>query len=446
MSGRLIALDKMPGIRPIGIGETWRRLFAKSVIEDSGAEVVEACGCKQLCAGLKAGIEGAVHTASSFWEEHCGDDQTGFLLIDASNAFNEMNRIRMLYEIRYRWPSGAQFVFNCYRHWSKLLLRSPSGCLHLYSMEGVTQGDPTAMLMYGIGTLPIIHQLNSLRTEAMQLWYADDASIGGKFANICKMFDKLTEIGPRFGYFPNPKKCILLVHKQCLSAALAYFKQYGFQIKDGARFLGGYIGTTSGKNSFIQDKVLNWTTAINDLSQVATVYPQTAYTGLSKSLQHEWAYIQRVIPNIANELLPIQASITNTFLPSLFGHALQDDYVSAMTSFPVQLGGLSLPNPRTDSPYNYQSSLLLASHLIRSLRGQEDFSVMTHLAMRKSISIRRTADLAQRHLALICEITKDLPPLTKRILDRGQSTGHWLSVFPSTFTDTQPVTCALPSV
>ena len=175
MSGRLIALDKMPGIRPIGIGETWRRLFAKSVIEDSGAEVVEACGCKQLCAGLKAGIEGAVHTASSFWEEHCGDDQTGFLLIDASNAFNEMNRIRMLYEIRYRWPSGAQFVFNCYRHWSKLLLRSPSGCLHLYSMEGVTQGDPTAMLMYGIGTLPIIHQLHSLRTEAMQLWYADDA-------------------------------------------------------------------------------------------------------------------------------------------------------------------------------------------------------------------------------------------------------------------------------
>ena len=181
---------------------------------------------------------------------------------------------------------------------------------------------------------------------------------------------------------------------------------------------------------------MNWTTTINDLSQVATVYPQTAYTGLSKSLQHEWAYIQRVIPNIANELLPIQASITNTFLPSLFGHALQDDYVSAMTSFPVQLGGLSLPNPRTDSPYNYQSSLLLASHLIRSLRGQEDFSVMTHLAMRKSISIRRTADLAQRHLALICEITKDLPPLTKRILDRGQSTGHWLSVFPSTFTDT----------
>ena len=29
MSGRLIALDKQPDVRPVGVGETWRRLFAK---------------------------------------------------------------------------------------------------------------------------------------------------------------------------------------------------------------------------------------------------------------------------------------------------------------------------------------------------------------------------------------------------------------------------------
>ena len=29
LSGRLIALDKQPGIRPVGVGETWRRLMAK---------------------------------------------------------------------------------------------------------------------------------------------------------------------------------------------------------------------------------------------------------------------------------------------------------------------------------------------------------------------------------------------------------------------------------
>ena len=33
MSGRLIALDKQPGIRPVGVGETWRRLMAKCLLK-----------------------------------------------------------------------------------------------------------------------------------------------------------------------------------------------------------------------------------------------------------------------------------------------------------------------------------------------------------------------------------------------------------------------------
>ena len=32
MSGQLIALDKQPGIRPVGARETWRRLMAKYLL------------------------------------------------------------------------------------------------------------------------------------------------------------------------------------------------------------------------------------------------------------------------------------------------------------------------------------------------------------------------------------------------------------------------------
>ena len=78
MSNRLIALDKLPGVRPIEIGEIWRRLFEKVVISLAGADVQLACGTDQLCSGLKAGIEGGIHSAIKFWEENHAEDMTGF--------------------------------------------------------------------------------------------------------------------------------------------------------------------------------------------------------------------------------------------------------------------------------------------------------------------------------------------------------------------------------
>ena len=61
MSCRLVALDKRAGVRPVGIGETLRRAFTKLVMRAAGEQAKTACVNLQLCAGLKAGIEGATH-------------------------------------------------------------------------------------------------------------------------------------------------------------------------------------------------------------------------------------------------------------------------------------------------------------------------------------------------------------------------------------------------
>ena len=118
MNGQLIALDKQPGIRPFGVGGTWRRMMAKCLLKVTGPEAKAAWGTTQLAGGLEAGIEGAIHAMRVPWDEHKKEEDWGFLLIDMRSTFNEENRTAMLWAVRHKWPSGAQFMFNCYRHWA----------------------------------------------------------------------------------------------------------------------------------------------------------------------------------------------------------------------------------------------------------------------------------------------------------------------------------------
>ena len=46
---------------PMGIGEKLRRALAKLVMRAAGDQAKTACGNLQMCAGLKAGIEGTIH-------------------------------------------------------------------------------------------------------------------------------------------------------------------------------------------------------------------------------------------------------------------------------------------------------------------------------------------------------------------------------------------------
>ena len=60
-SCRLVALDKMPGLRPVRIEETLRQALAKLVMRAAGDQAKTVCGNLQLRAGLEAGIERGTH-------------------------------------------------------------------------------------------------------------------------------------------------------------------------------------------------------------------------------------------------------------------------------------------------------------------------------------------------------------------------------------------------
>ena len=78
----------------------------------------------------------------------------------------------MLWAVHHEWPSGAQFNFNCYCHWSTLVVRDTGdGSGHfLHSKERMTQGDPLVMIAYGIGVLPLIREIWGAQPRVTQPW------------------------------------------------------------------------------------------------------------------------------------------------------------------------------------------------------------------------------------------------------------------------------------
>ena len=86
---RLISLDKCPGVRPIGIGEVLRCIIGKTIMCTLKQDVCNSVDNLQTCGGQQAGVEAVMHAMHNVYNE---DNCEAILLVDATNAFNSLNR------------------------------------------------------------------------------------------------------------------------------------------------------------------------------------------------------------------------------------------------------------------------------------------------------------------------------------------------------------------
>jgi len=155
---RLIPLDKCPGVRPIGpgVGEVPRRIIAKAILRMIGKDIEEAAGPLQVCAGRDGGCEAAVHAMRSIFQHA---DTEGCLLVDASNAFNSLNRKAALHNVSILCPPLSPVLINTYRAPVRMIV---VGSGEISSTEGTTKGNPLAMATYALAILPLIHKLKNI--------------------------------------------------------------------------------------------------------------------------------------------------------------------------------------------------------------------------------------------------------------------------------------------
>jgi hypothetical protein len=246
----------------------------------------------------------------------------------------------MLWTVCHEWAEGSRMAFNSYRH---------SAILVMLSKEGVTQGCPLAMLLYGVALIPLARSLREAVPEAPQPWYADNLAIGGQGSSIAKTVKLLRELGPRRGYYPEPSKYFIVCdpqHRECLQVILA---EFNFRYEDGNRYLGGFIGSSQSKKAWVDEQVAKWVSGIHDLAKVVKRCPHTAYAGLTRSLSMEWTYLQRVVLDLEDRFHPVEKTLVESFIPALFDEPCDDAKMKAMIplfALPCRNGGLGIPNPQ----------------------------------------------------------------------------------------------------
>ena len=131
------------------VREVPNRIIGKAIAWSLRTEIQEAAGPLQVSSGLKGGSEAAIHAMRDIFENDATD---AVILVDASNAFNRLNRQVALHNIQYLCHPFSQVLINTYRTSSRLFI---IGGGEIQSQEGTTQGDPLAMQFYALGSNPI---------------------------------------------------------------------------------------------------------------------------------------------------------------------------------------------------------------------------------------------------------------------------------------------------
>ena len=422
---RLIPVNKCPGVRPIDIGETIRRIVGKSLSWVLKDVIQETTGPLQVCTGLKSGGEAAIHFIREQFE---ADSAEAVILVDASNAFNSLNRQVMMHNIQILIPEFATIAINMYRVPSKLFVTGEV----IMSSEGTTQGDNLAMSLFAIGTLPILRLLTDRVREIQQVWLADDSTGVGRLVDLRRWWELLISEGVKYGYYVNQlKSCLLLKTPELHNQAKEIFKDMPIKIiTDGHRHLGGVIGTSDFKHDYNTKLVDEWCSMLEQLAKFAETQPHAAYSAFTHGVRHKMTFFFRSIPTLDTHIERADKIITSKFLPALFGCQISPQEREIL-SLPLRFGGLGIPILKDLAPKDYQTSVRVTKTLVENMRQQThdngNEQIKQHQMLMEILKDREKEEEEKKRV-----LFDNLDPALKRLLDQASAKGSssWLSCIP----------------
>ena len=427
VAGRLIPLEKGESdVRPIGIGEVLRRIISSATVTLLKPDLISVTAPLQTCAGLRGGIEAAIHAMRRMFED---EETEAILLVDASNAFNALNRKAALHNVQYICPELSTFLHNLYQGDAELFL--PNSEEIIYSREGTTQGGPESMAFYAVSTTSLLKSQHA--DPAKRVFYADDGNGASKLVRLSEWWKELKVIGPPLGYDPNPGKSVLITKPAYIDQARDLFPDILQEniTTVGSEVLGSFIGTAEGTEGFVTEKIAEWKKDIDALASIAASEPQLAYSAYVYGTSRRWQFVCRTTPGVAAAMKGLEELIRTKLIPAILGGHDVTDEMRKILRLPARMGGMGFLDPSEESEWEYENSKVVTAQISEAIYEQMphlDIDVAAQEAVMKDLRRRKEDRWKERHEQVRDALDERMRRVIELASEKGAST--WLTSIP----------------
>ena len=159
--------------------------------------------------------------------------------------------------------------------------------------------------------------------------------------------------------------------------------------------------------------------------------PRLLHAAVSRSLQFEWSFLQRVIPNCATAFVPLRDAIHHQFYPAVLDGPVSEIEVQ-LFDLPARAGGLGISDPVESASVAFSSSLRSSAVLQAAISGQAEFSPTIHLDVLDTVHREASAARGERVQSALSALLTSVSPSTHRAIEKAVDFGvsGWLTVLP----------------
>ena len=182
LDSRLVFLRKKSGNapRPIRVGEMWRRVIAKRLVDANREKAQRFClAARQFGVAVPSGAEGLVHfRAQAERLLAAADTATAVIDVDFKNAFPSLEWDEIRASVEAELPDVASWTLWCHAEPARVLL--PSGSIVLTN-RGAEQGDPLGPIYCALVLARVVARaraaLEEMGINFFDAWFLDDGQL-----------------------------------------------------------------------------------------------------------------------------------------------------------------------------------------------------------------------------------------------------------------------------